>query len=395
MDLSRDALCLLREFDDAIRAGREPSVESYLARARNQNERVELLVQLLAAELAYERWNADHIKRRVNQFPEVGADSTNLSRLLRIVYNDRLNEGQKLAWASLKPFGLAPEQARLTYGSEPNFLGQVLDDRYGLEERVGAGRCGVVFRAHDTLGNQSVAIKTGFYPRIPKLATDMICREMEVNQALKHPNIVDVKGLFFDDAGSAYLVMEYLSGGSLLRIIRDAPIEPPKAIQLMLQIASALVFAHAKAIFHRDIKPENVLLDEADCARLCDFGFALQMDEQWDKEGDIRGTYPYMAPELLLGATHQIDGRSDLWSVGVILLELLTGSRLSEEGGREAALVASIVHGRKELELPESVPEPLRPIIARCLRYDPNERYDSVKQFQHALQEVLSCNPKA
>src|SRR5262245_52494080 len=116
----------------------------------------------------------------------------------------------------------------------------------------------------------------------------------------------------------------------------------------------------------------NILLDAEGNPHVSDVGFALSMDEQLNKEGEVAGTFAYMAAELLLGSTHQIDGRSDIWSLGMILYEMLTGDRLAEGNTREEALVASLMHGAAaELSFPEQVPSALRRICQRCLRRDP------------------------
>jgi hypothetical protein len=380
---------LALEFDEALDSGARPDVRAFLARVSRPEDRSELLVQLLACEAGYTPWDASALKTRLSEFEELRADPTLALEVLRLVYADRVMAHEPLEWSAFAPFGLDAGTARLACLGEGHYLGERLQDRYLLEQRIGAGTYGLVFRATDLESGHKVALKTPHYPRKPELALAMLSREIQVAGRLNHPAIVSVLASRTDEAATAFLVMKYFEGGSLLARMKG-PLPPDQALRLLIPVAEALGHAHQREIFHRDVKPENILLDGEGNSHVSDFGFALSMDEQWNKEGEVAGTFAYMAPELLLGSTHQIDGRSDIWSLGIILYEMLTGDRLAKENTREEALVASVMHGAaQELSFPDVVPSPLRRICERCLRRDPNLRYDTAEELAKRMQEAI------
>jgi serine/threonine protein kinase len=388
MKLSRLVGELALEFNSALEEGLAPSIETFLSRTQDEEDRRSLLVQLLVSESAYSDFQPMSLVARFLDFPELSQES--VIELLRLIYSDRVTAGEQLSWDLFSPFGFPAERLCLLFEDDPTYLGQKIHGRYELETRLGAGTFGVVHRANDAQSGDKVAIKAGHYPEQPDLSVAMIRREAEVANVLKHDNIVKVRDFFTDEAGRAYLVMDYLPGGSLLFLVKEAPTDPSRAARILAQVSDALAFAHRKAIFHRDLKPENILLDLNENAYVSDFGFALPMEEQWNKEGEVEGTFAYMAPELLFGETHKIDRRSDIWSVGMILYELLTNTRLAADNTREASLVAALVGGERELEFPTDVPERFRKICSRCLERDPNLRFGSAEALTEALKVAIA-----
>lgn len=389
MTLSADAIELAIAFESELERGGRPSIEEFLQRSPNPADRMDLLLQLLACESGHAGWEIDSLGAKIDAFPELLSCPDRVAELLRTVYCDRIAGRVPTPWDMFRRFGLSADELRLSLPGERHFLGQTLLGRYELVERLGAGTFGVVFRATDSVLGGPVAVKVPHYPRRPELAAAMLRREWQVGSSLTHPRIVSSKA-FEDTAEVVCLVMEYMAGGSLLRLLGSGPLDSLTACRIAMQVTQALEHAHAAGIFHRDIKPENILLDINGDAFVSDFGIALSFDEQWDKEGEVAGTFPYMAPELLFGGTHRIDGRADLWSVGMVLLEMLTGTRLAHGSRREEALAAAVVQGKKEVNLSDGVPALFGPILTRCLRLDPNERYDSVGQLGHHLDEATS-----
>jgi eukaryotic-like serine/threonine-protein kinase len=218
----------------------------------------------------------------------------------------------------------------LTAAVSDPLVGRVLGSRYRILERIGAGGMGQVYRAAHTRISCVFAVKVvwGDFAYDQQMQARFV-REAEVASCLSSRNIVRVID-FAEEAGSLpYLVMEYLEGSSLFDVItRHRKLEPIRAIRIAQQICRALAHAHERGVVHRDLKPENVVLvqedDEADIAKILDFGVARLRDgDRLTSFGVTVGTPLYMSPEQLTGG--DLDGRSDLYSLGVVLFEMLTG----------------------------------------------------------------------
>src|ERR1700676_2842356 len=214
--------------------------------------------------------------------------------------------------------------------------GTMIDGRYKVHSRLGAGGMADVFLAEDEQLGRKIALKLlhrrfaedpGFVERFR--------REAQAAAGLQHPNIVSVydRGSF---DGTYYIAMEYVPGRSLKQLIRqEAPIDPVRAIDITIQILKAARFAHRHGVIHRDLKPRNVIVDDADHAKVTDFGIARAGASDMTETGSIMGTAQYLSPEQAQG--HAVSASSDLYSVGVILYELLTG-RVPFEGETAVAI---------------------------------------------------------
>src|SRR5215831_14215523 len=207
--------------------------------------------------------------------------------------------------------------------SDPSIGSDLLG--YRLEELIGRGGMGVVFRALDLRLKRNVALKL----LAPELASDerfreRFLRESELAASLDHPNVIPVY-----DAGEAddrlFIAMRYVEGGDLRDILRAGPLDPESALEFCSQVAEALDAAHQRGLVHRDVKPSNVLLDERKHVYLADFGLTRRIAGGDALGGDARslGTIDYIAPEQLRG--EEVDGRADLYSLGCLLYECLTG----------------------------------------------------------------------
>src|SRR5436309_7047555 len=202
--------------------------------------------------------------------------------------------------------------------------GTIIDGRYKVVSRLGSGGMADVFLAEDGQLGRKVALKL----LLRRFAEDPGCverfrREAQAAAGLQHPNVVSVydRGSFDD---TYYIAMEYLPGRSLKQLIRqEAPLDALRAIDITIQILKAARFAHRHGVIHRDLKPHNVIVDEAGHVKVTDFGIARAGASDMTETGSIMGTAQYLSPEQAQG--HAVSASSDLYSVAVVLYEMLTG----------------------------------------------------------------------
>ena len=263
--------------------------------------------------------------------------------------------------------------------------GDLIQERYLLEERLGKGGMGEVWRAHDERLKRTVAIKL----IAPHLTDDpeflaRFLREAQSIAGISHPNVVGVLD-FGETNEEPFLVMEYVAGPALTDLTGE-PHEPEKAFSLMAQAAAGAGAAHAQGIVHRDIKPANILLTQDGRAKLVDFGIALpQGVERLTLTGAALGSPHYISPEQARG--DKATARSDVYALGVVLYELLTGRRPFEGAGVAAVALA---HVEQDPQPPSAhVPgldAAVDDLVLKCLAKDPQHRFADGAQLQEALQ---------
>ncbi len=263
--------------------------------------------------------------------------------------------------------------------------------RYRLDELIGRGGMGDVFKGTDTHTGDTVAIKRlhqSVLEENPDIL-DRFTREGEALRQLNHPNIVTMRAMVAEESRH-YLVMEYVSGGSL-RSLMDAqgrlPLEG--VLNIALDLADALTRAHRLHIIHRDIKPDNVLLAEDGTPRLTDFGVAHLGDRtRLTQTGSVIGTYAYLSPEACNGL--ELDERADIWAFGVMLFEMLTG-RVPFQGDSTAAILTAILtKPAPDLDrLRPGLPRPLVTLITRMLEKDRTRRIGSVRLVGAELEAII------
>jgi beta-lactam-binding protein with PASTA domain len=274
--------------------------------------------------------------------------------------------------------------------------GTVIDGRYEVLSRIGAGGMADVYLARDQLLGRQVAVKLLHH----RFAEDQefverFRREASSAASLSHPNVVAI----FDRGewdGTYYIAMEYLPGRSLKAVVREhGPLDPAAAIDIVIQILLAARFAHRRGVIHRDLKPHNVILDEEGRAKVTDFGIARAGASDMTLTGSIMGTAQYLSPEQAQG--HAVSASSDIYAVGIVLYELLTG--VVPFDGETAVTIA--------LKQVSATPPPpsalgggaitaeLDAVVLRALAKDPAERFADAEEFIAALEYARQTLPGA
>ena len=280
-----------------------------------------------------------------------------------------------------------------------NDTGNILLGRYLLGEEIGKGAMGVVYLGKDTQNDRLVALKTmalsdEFEGRDLVDARERFFREAHTAGRLQHPHIVTV----FDAGeahGLAYIAMEFLKGKDLTNFCKPGHLLPlPTVLSIVARVAQALAYAHRQQVVHRDIKPANIMLDLAsDSVKVTDFGIARLTDSSKTRTGLVLGTPSFMSPEQLAGK--KVDGRSDLYSLGVTLFQMLTGVLPFR-----AMSLADLMNQITTIEAPDvrvsrpELPAHLAHLVAVALHKRPQDRYQEGDQFASDLRAVLSgSNP--
>jgi serine/threonine protein kinase/dienelactone hydrolase len=265
--------------------------------------------------------------------------------------------------------------------------GTELAGKYKIEKVVGRGGMGIVYKAEDTKLKRHVALK--FLP--PELIQDEDAKtrfvlEAQAAAGLSHPNICTIHEIN-DEERSSFIAMEYIVGQTLKAKLKKGALEEPEALDTAIQIAQGLDEAHRKGITHRDIKSANIMITEKGQAKVMDFGLAkVKGGTLLTREGTTLGTVAYMSPEQARG--EEVDQRTDIWSLGVVLYEMLSGE-LPFKGDLEASVLYSVVHEepRPLKEIKRDLSPELQQIINRALKKNPEARYSSTDEMLKDLKK--------
>lgn len=261
-------------------------------------------------------------------------------------------------------------------------IGSLLLERYRIDSELGHGGMGIVYQAFDDLLKRNVAIKVLFDPRMGAESQSRLLEEARAAAGLSHPNIAAVYDVREDD-GRLFIIMEFVEGKSL----RDESIEDlERILEINRQLCEALAHAHEHGVIHRDLKPENVLLVDGQ-VKLMDFGLARSMDSRISIEGNLVGTAFYLAPEQALG--QEVDERTDLYSLGVMMYEMVTG-RLPFTAGDALAVISQHLHAPvvPPRTYNEKIDSELNLLILRLMSKTREERPSSTGEVLSALSSI-------
>ncbi len=291
-------------------------------------------------------------------------------------------------------------------------LGRTIAGKYAVLRKLGAGAMGVVYMARQLALEKTVAIKILHRDlAVDETFTERFRREARAASRLDHPNSIRVFDFGQEPDGLLYLAMEYVEGRDLFTLLSDrGPLSPASIVELLSQVLAALAVAHDLGVLHRDLKPENIMivrgkgddLQPVDIVKVCDFGIAKIVDASAGPSDDaarkhttrglIVGTPEYMSPEQARG--EELDGRSDLYAVGVILYELLTG-RVPFVADTPLGIV--LKHVAEEPALPSSrlasADRALEAICMKALQKKPSERFQNAREMRLALRSALGTSP--
>jgi serine/threonine protein kinase len=267
---------------------------------------------------------------------------------------------------------------------------------FEIVEIIGRGGMGVVYLAHDTRLDRSVAVKS-----IPaELQADSTAqarfqREAKLLASLNHPNIAVIHEIIEQDKGADYLVLEYVPGQTLAQRIAHKPLKLEEALSIGQQVAEAVSAAHDEGVIHRDLKPGNIKITPDGRVKVLDFGLAkpssskdIKSDITATEPGRVIGTPAYMSPEQARGKS--TDHRTDIWSFGCIMYQMLT-AHLPFEGETSTDTLARIIEREPDWELlPQETPADIRALLQRCLEKDPDRRLGDIGDAAIEISETLS-----
>jgi hypothetical protein len=341
-----------------------------------------------ACQAALQRFDgqADDLADRLRRLPDAGAaDATLPLQLLQAA----CSAGSMLSAG--RPSGISVDAGRriaAALARGPFRLG-----KFELLEELGSGSFGTVFRARDTELDRTVAIKIQRAGALNHEADDdRFLREARSAAQLKHPHIVALYETGKTEEGICYLVSEYVEGRTLEQRLRERREDLRAAAVLAATLADALHYAHSKGVVHRDIKPANVMIDAAGQPHIMDFGLAKRDTGEVTvtQSGDLMGTPAYMSPEQACGQGHYVDARSDIFSLGVVLYELLTGERPFQGHRRMVLLQVLEEDPRMPRRLNDRIPRDLETICLKAMARAPARRYPTARDMADDLHRFLA-----
>jgi WD40 repeat protein len=266
--------------------------------------------------------------------------------------------------------------------------------RYQILQELGRGGMGRVYRAFDPELKREVALKTMLPGNDPQLMNRFM-QEAAAMAKLSQPNIVKVYDMG-TIANAHYFTMELINGKDLAHWLREGKMTIRRAVEIVRKVAHAIDYAHREGILHRDLKPSNIMLDQQGEPKIMDFGLAMEMDrdKRMSKSGAVLGTPAYMPPEQALGKRKEMDERSDVYSLGAVLYELITGCA-PFRGSNAATIIAQVLDSTPHApsRLSKKVPQEVENICLKCLEKEKDRRYQSAHELALDLERFLAGEP--
>ncbi|MBS0262362.1 MAG: protein kinase [Planctomycetes bacterium] len=379
LDLLRQIDVVCSEFDRLYRDGQAPRLEEFLSRippsGLKRGFRELLGIELECRSKAGEVPTAAEYTARFPQF----------EALIRSLLPESGPTVQRVAPPdSESDTGSAKEVVECL----PEIIGP-----YRIERRLGGGGFGTVYLARDPVLPRFVALKV---PRPHRVQTaeqrKEFIRDAELASRLSHPHVVVIHGVQVID-GTPVIIQEYLPGGDLRRQILAGPISCQQAVAWLLRVAEGVAAAHDKNILHRDLKPANILLDEHGQPKVVDFGLALHEQDLPQHRAELAGTEAYMSPEQVRREINRLDARSDIWSLGVVLYELLTRRRPFVGSSESIIAQINLQNPRSPRDLDPDIPEELQRICLKCLEKQVSRRYPTVRALAADLERWQQAGP--
>jgi serine/threonine protein kinase/formylglycine-generating enzyme required for sulfatase activity len=366
------------DLERRLSAGEAVQVESYLNRFPELTSQPDLVVPLVQTEYNQRRKSlpAFNIAEYFQRFPQ-------FQERLRQLMADDLTEPPGAQTDSFKALG---GLAASNEGAAPAWLG-----RYRITGVLGSGGFGVVYKGHDDDLRREVAIKVPHRERIttPQDAEAYLA-EARILASLDHPHIVPVHDLGRTEDGLCFVVAKFIPGSDLAHKLQTARLSLSESAELTAAIADALHHAHKHGLVHRDVKPGNILLHTEGRPYLADFGLALK-EEDYGKGAGVCGTYAYMSPEQANGEGHRVDGRSDIFSLGSVFYELLTGKRpFPGETPADIIIRISCDEPRPPRQVDDAIPRELERICLKALAKKASERYSTAKDLADDLRQWVA-----
>ena len=285
--------------------------------------------------------------------------------------------------------GLSSLTKTLQVSTNQLVQGSIFAGKYKILERLGIGGMGVVYKAEDTKLKRTVALKF-LSPELTQnaRARERFIHEAQAASALDHPNICTIHEIDETEEGQMYIAMSFYTGESLKEKIQRGPLSLKDTLEIAIQISKGLAKAHENGIVHRDIKPANIMMTDDGLVKIVDFGVAkLSGSTRVTRDGTAIGTAAYMSPEQAMG--EEVDQRTDIWALGVLLYEIVTGEP-PFKGENEQAILYSILHREPSTSkgLDTAVPKELEQIIRKALSKEPKKRFFSTSELSQILEAL-------
>lgn len=418
--------CLIAEFEEAWASGNAPSIGSFLERVDDPSCQLALLHELVCIDLEF-RWRASAtlpnivwgLEEYTKEFRELGSLEALSVALIEEEYRARKRWGnspnpevvsgrfagresevveaiahvdEELRREFERPLQLPSgfeATPTATAGTNEQFNLQ-LDD-YVLEQMIGAGQMGRVYRARQRVAKNPVAVK--FLRKSfchDRSAVERFLAEARVVSLLQHPGIIRVHGVGSTPGGGYFIVMDHLIGPDLAEVIKQGPVSVQDAVNWTAQACQAIEHSHRSGIVHCDLKPGNLILDDVRRVRVTDFGLAQSLGDETRTTDRIAGTAPFMSPEQVSGWWGRIGPQTDVYGLGAILYALLAGN--APHSGRTLTdTLAQVVSGVQPApvnSLRPDLPADLVFLVHKCLAKKPTDRYGSAYELKDALRLI-------